>query len=452
MSEALPKAFTHRMQLLLKEEYAVFLKALMDTEPTQGLRVNTLKVSTDVFRRMSPWLLEPIPWSPEGFYYPAQSRPGPHPYHYAGLYYIQEPSAQAAAVLLDPRPGERVLDLAAAPGGKTTQLAARMKGEGLLVANEVDGRRIRALLENIERFGAQLAVVQSSPHLLAEAWGAYFDRVLLDAPCSGEGMFRKDAEVAGHWGPALPERSARLQKALLLDASRLVRPGGVLVYSTCTFAPQENEGVIGWFLQEHPGWAVEEARLAPGFASGQPDWGGGDPRLERTARLWPHRIRGEGHFLARLRRLDGSEGTPPAHVVAPLHREVRMVFEEFWHAHLQSLPQGQIWDRAGHLYLIPAGLPSLTAIKSPAPGVYLGEARRSRFVPAKALAQYLHKGEVGSQLELSVEDSRAMIFAGGREIHAGGPTGWVWVNVEGYPLGFGRRKAGVVRPAHVRLN
>ena len=234
----LPKAFLSRMGHLLGEEFPAFLKALTEGKRTYGLRVNTLKLSPEAFQRISPWPLRPIPWCQEGFYYPEEARPGPHPFFYAGLYYIQEPSAQAVGVLLDPKPGERVLDLAAAPGGKTTHLAAHMGGKGLLLANEVDGKRVRGLLENVERWGAPLAVTQAPPRALAEAFGAYFHRVLLDAPCSGEGMFRKDREAVRHWGPSAPKRMAEVQKALLAQAARLVGPGGVLVYSTCTFAPE----------------------------------------------------------------------------------------------------------------------------------------------------------------------------------------------------------------------
>lgn len=217
----LPKAFLNKMSDLLGEAFPEFLRALTQADRSYGLRVNTLKLSPQQLQEISPWPLEPIPWSPEGFYYPAEARPGPHPYYYAGLYYIQEPSAQAVGVLADPQPGERVLDLAAAPGGKTTHLAARMQGRGLLVSNEIDSKRVRGLLENVERWGANLAVVSAPVERLAHAWGAYFDRVVLDAPCSGEGMFRKDPEVVRHWGPGAPSRAARIQK----PAGRRRRPG-----------------------------------------------------------------------------------------------------------------------------------------------------------------------------------------------------------------------------------
>ncbi|MCX7783761.1 MAG: RsmF rRNA methyltransferase first C-terminal domain-containing protein, partial [Meiothermus sp.] len=410
--------------------------------------------------RDSPWALEPIPWSPEGFYYPAEARPGPHPFYYAGLYYIQEPSAQAVGVLADPQPGERVLDLAAAPGGKTTHLAARMQGQGLLVSNEIDSSRVRGLLENVERWGAHLAVVSASVEKLAEQWGAYFDKVVLDAPCSGEGMFRKDPEVVRHWGPGAPARAARVQKSLLAAAGDLVRPGGVLVYSTCTFAPEENEQVIAEFLRS-PGWALEDARIHPSFASGVSAWGDGTPALARTARLWPHRLRGEGHFLAKLRKTEGTESNPPLERVPPLCRETQMLWQSWSEAHLRVNLEGEILERAGHLYLLPAGLPSLASIRAPAPGLYLGEARvghrkdSGRFLPGKPLAHYLKPAQVKNQLVLPADDPRAFQFALGQPIQAEGPEGWQLVGLQtgvgDFSLGWGKQKGGILRPGKTGL-
>jgi 16S rRNA C967 or C1407 C5-methylase (RsmB/RsmF family) len=231
------------MSELLGAEYPAFLESLTAQDRSYGLRVNTLKISPEQLQSISPWPLEPIPWSPEGFYYPAEARPGPHPFYYAGLYYIQEPSAQAVAILTDPQPGERVLDLCASPGGKSTHLASRLfspplagkgglggESGGLLVSNEIDSSRMGGLLENLERWGAGQVVVSSSIDKLANQWGAYFDRVVLDAPCSGEGMFRKDPDVMRHWGPGAPVRAARVQRDLIESAGELVRPGGVMVY------------------------------------------------------------------------------------------------------------------------------------------------------------------------------------------------------------------------------
>lgn len=456
----LPKAFLNKMSDLLGEAFPEFLRALTQADRSYGLRVNTLKLSPEQLRQISPWPLEPIPWSPEGFYYPAEARPGPHPYYYAGLYYIQEPSAQAVGVLADPQPGERVLDLAAAPGGKTTHLAARMQGRGLLVSNEIDSKRVRGLLENVERWGANLAVVSAPVEKLAQAWGAYFDRVVLDAPCSGEGMFRKDPEVIRHWGPGAPLRAARIQKTLLTAAANLVRPGGTLVYSTCTFAPEENEQVIADFLRT-PGWTIEDARISPLFADGVPAWGDGLPALAQTARLWPHRLRGEGHFLARLRKIDGVENHPPQARIPPPSREAKALWQAWSEEHLQIALEGELLERAGHLYLLPPALPDLEGLRAPAPGLYLGQARTGhrkdagRFLPGQPLAHYLTPGQANHTLLLPSEDPRTLAFALGQPVPAEGRDGWRLVALQtpvgNFSLGWGRLKAGILRPSRAGL-
>lgn len=457
----LPKPFLTRMSELLGDEYAAFRDSLSSADRSYGLRTNTLKLSPEQLKGISPWELRAIPWSPEGFYYPAEARPGPHPYYYAGLYYVQEPSAQAVGVLADPQPGERVLDLAASPGGKTTHLAARMKGQGLLVANEVDGGRMRGLLENVERWGAELAVVSAPIEKLAGQWGAYFDRVMLDAPCSGEGMFRKDPDVVRHWGPGAPARAARVQRTLIESAGDLVRPGGILVYSTCTFAPEENEQIISAFLRNNPGWEVEDAHLNPAFASGVPAWDDGNPDLSRTARLWPHKLRGEGHFLAKLRKPDGEEDNPAPERIPPLPREVRALWQAWADEHLKTKIEGEVLERSGHLYLIPEGLPSLSSIKAPAPGLYLGEVRvgqrrdSGRFLPAKSLAHFLKPEEVANRVGLEVGDARAMKFAQGEPVEAGGEEGWALTVLKteagDFPLGWGKLKGGILRPGKTGL-
>jgi len=456
----LPKPFLSRMSDLLGDEFPAFLQSLTSVDRSYGLRVNTLKLSPQQFQSISSWLLEPIPWNPEGFYYPAEARPGPHPFFYTGLYYIQEPSAQGVGVLADPQSGERVLDLAASPGGKTTHLIARMRGQGLLVANEIDSSRTRGLLENIERWGARVAVVSSPVEKLASQWGAYFDRVLLDAPCSGEGMFRKDPEAIRHWGPGAPARAARVQRDLIGLAGDLVRPGGVLVYSTCTFAPEENEQIIAGFLGKNPGWEVEEARICEAFAPGVPAWADSNPELVKTARLWPHRLRGEGHFLAKLRKVDGVEQAPPLEKIGPLSREVRQLLQAWIQEHLKIELSGEVLERSGHLYLIPEGLPSLRGIKAPAPGLYLGEVRvgqrkdSGRFLPGKPLAHYLNPDQVTTVVYLNPDDPRVLRFAGGDWVEANG-EGWVLValktKVGNFSLGWGKLKGGILRPGKTGL-
>ena len=267
MNTAIPPAYLQRMQHLLGDQYPAFLAACAQPA-VAGLRLNTLKISPQEFQSISPWPLSPLPWSVAGFALPSAAQPGKHPYHAAGLYYLQDPSAMAAAEVLAPRPGERVLDLAAAPGGKSTHLAALMQNQGLLVANEIHPQRAWDLAENLERCGVQMAcITNETPARLAQAWGGMFDRVLLDAPCSGEGMFRKSERARGEWSPEHVAACATRQGGILNEAARLVRPGGWLLYATCTFAPQEDEQTIGQFLQAHPEFALE---AIPGTAGLHP--------------------------------------------------------------------------------------------------------------------------------------------------------------------------------------
>lgn len=284
----LPPEFVSRIRRQLGDEADAFLH-IYSRPAWRGLRLNTLKISGEdaVFGEMQDrFRLKPVPWCPDGYYYAEETRPGRHPYHAAGLYYIQEPSAMSVVEWMAPEPGELVLDLAAAPGGKSAQIAARMKGKGLLVANEIHAGRAKILSENMERMGiAHSLVTSGTPDELAHRFPLAFDRILLDAPCSGEGMFRKEPEAIAEWSPEQVERCAARQADILEKAASMLKPGGVLAYSTCTFAPEENERQIARFLERH---AEFEA--------------------VRTEQIWPHRNEGEGHFAAVLRKTPDHPG------------------------------------------------------------------------------------------------------------------------------------------------
>jgi NOL1/NOP2/sun family putative RNA methylase len=438
-----PKAFLQRLSQQLGPEFPEFLAALSG-ERTHALRVNTLKISAAEFQARSAWPLEPVPWCPSGFYYPEAARPGLHPDYWAGLYYIQEPAALSVGEALAPIPGERVIDLAAAPGGKTSHLAAQMQGRGLLVASEVERPRARALLENLSRSGVTASVAQAHIKTLADGFGAFFDRVLLDAPCSGEGMFRKDPEARSYWQPGLPARMAELQAELIDAAANLVRPGGVLVYSTCTFAPEENEGVVGGFLQTHPEFGLEAVPGSQFFAPGVPEWGG-DPELVKTARLWPHRLRGEGHFVARLRREDGLPATPRLWSWPRLARKTRTAWESFAQEHLEFVPDpDRIMALGERLYWIPEGLPETSGIKLLAPGVFLGQLKGERLVPARGLAQWSQVKVTGPQIGL--EAGEVEPFFRGAILEKPVPDGWYTLSFDQFPLAFAQAKRGVLRP------
>ncbi len=471
------------MRALLGAEAADFLAAAA-RPPALGLRVNTLKVAPADLAARLPYPTEPVPWCPEGLTVPAaaiasgEARPGLHPYHFAGLYYVQDSSAMAAAVLLDPRPGEWVLDLCAAPGGKATHLAARMGNRGFLAANEVDRRRATALASNAERLGVTNAVILcEAAERLAERWAGRFDRVLVDAPCSGEGMFGRSPEAARLWSPRLVAGCAARQGRLLGAAAALVKPGGRLLYATCTFAPEENEEVVVAFLAAHPDFDLVEPPRPPGFDRGRPDWvrpgrpGRGDPRLERAVRLWPHRAPGHGHFYALFRREEGARPAGRAGGKAPasggarrgggggraargwpvLPAEVARALEEFWRAHLEGeVPAEGLFFLAGRaqLYRTPVPPGVWEGLRVLRPGWWLGRLRRGRFEPDHALLMALPGAAVRRRLDLPPDDPRLAGFLRGESVTGpwpGGEGGLGAVTVDGFPLGWALAEGGEIR-------
>ncbi|MEK4273308.1 RsmB/NOP family class I SAM-dependent RNA methyltransferase [Paenibacillus sp. FSL R7-0026] len=319
MGVKLPLIFAERMKSLLGDEFEQFMKSY-EQSPHAGLRVNTLKISMEQFDEIAPFDLRPIPWCETGFYVPHGVKPGLHPYYHAGLYYIQEPSAMAPVELLQVEPGDRVLDLCAAPGGKTTQIAAKLQGKGVLVTNDIHAERTKALAKNVELYGVRNAVVlNESPERIANAFPHYFDKVLIDAPCSGEGMFRKDEDMVKSWEHHSVEKCVLMQRDILETAARLLAPGGTIVYSTCTFAPEENEAMIAEFLNVNRDFVVMDIPEETGFAPGRPEWvrqmmpekaEETEAVLDQTrgtARLWPHLLEGEGHYVAVLQHRAGQE-------------------------------------------------------------------------------------------------------------------------------------------------
>ena len=299
----LPAAFVENMREILGGELEAYL-ASFEKPRFMGLRVNTSKISVEEFCRIQPFRsLRKVPWADNGFYYTEEDAPTKHPYYYAGLYYIQEPSAMTPAAVLPVEKGERVLDLCAAPGGKATELAAKLCHTGLLVANDASASRTKALLKNLEVFGMpNILITSEMGDRLDRYFHAYFDKILIDAPCSGEGMFRKQSHMIPAWEKQGPEVFSRMQREILCQAAELLRPGGMMLYSTCTFSQLENEGSVDHFLREHPDFHLADIPWCEGFCPGQPGLVGSAFPLEKCVRLFPHRIDGEGHFLALLQR------------------------------------------------------------------------------------------------------------------------------------------------------
>lgn len=433
-----PEGFLQRLkQQLGQEELEQFLAAA-EHPRWVALRLNKLKTHTPP--QLSPFGLTPVPWADGGYYYDPNTRPGLSPYHEAGLYYLQEASAMAPAGLLDVRPGMRVLDLCAAPGGKSSQLAALLDGQGLLVSNEIEPKRAVILSRNLERMAvANAMVLNEHPRKLAGRFPDYFDRILVDAPCSGEGMFRKEEAASTDWSVETVQMCAHRQGEILHSAAQMLRPGGRMVYSTCTFAPEENEGVIAAFLQAHPDFSLVSVE-APWFSPGRPDWVDAPPcGLERTFRLWPHHLHGEGHFAAVLERKGDSAGQEQ-----PLEPAISCPgeFSEFCVAAGVTLPQGKLISFGRNLWLAPQELPVLKGLKVLRAGLELGQLLKNRFEPAHALALWLK--EAASQVDFPADSPEIAAYLSGNTI-PGPQIGWTLLKVDGLSLGWVKGSNGVLK-------
>lgn len=419
----LPQAFLDRMKTQLGEDYDAFL-ATLDRPRAVALRMNPLKGDAPEL----PFVGDPVPWEPQGYYYDPQARPGLHPFHEAGVYYLQEASAMAPVALLDPQPGERICDLCAAPGGKTTQIAGRMAGEGLLLCNEINPKRAKILSRNIERLGvANALVINEHPQNLAQRFVGFFDRVLIDAPCSGEGMFRKEEAAVTDWSPETVQMCARRQAEILHSGAAMVRPGGRLVYSTCTFAPEEDEGAVEAFLEAHPEFTLE-AVDAPWFDCVAPG----------MYRMWPHKLLGEGHFAAVLRKSGREEADVPEEKEERLPRQWQQFAKEMG----IQLPAGRALTFGQSLYWAPEGLPSLHALKVLRPGLELGTVKKDRFEPAHALALWLDQC---SNMQSYPENGPEMEKYLHGDVTPSQKTGWCLVCAGPYSIGWGKGDGKVLK-------
>ena len=431
-----PKAFEERMKALLDAQFADFA-ASYDRPRNVGLRLNPLKTQTPPV--LDKFGLRPVPWERHGFYYDITTRPGLSAYHEAGLYYLQEASAMAPAGLLDVRPGMKVLDLCAAPGGKTTQLAAALMGQGLLVCNEINPKRAKILSRNIERLGvANALVLNEHPQRLEHRFEGFFDRILVDAPCSGEGMFRKEEAAVTDWSEETVAMCAARQKEILRSAAKMLAPGGRLVYSTCTFAPAENEGVIAAFLKECSDFAVAQVD-APWFSPGVPEWADGNEELARTFRLWPHKLHGEGHFAAVLQHNGAPRETA---CVSGTAQEPPAELTNFCAENGVRYPEGHFVSFGDTLFVVPQELPDLKGLKVLRAGLELGERKKNRFEPAHAWALWLKEAKNMADFP---EDSAEIYKYLRGETLPGTQNGWTLITVDGLSLGWAKGSGGVLK-------
>ena len=434
----LPEKYCLEMRELLGEDYQEYLESF-GQPPRSGLRVNTLKISPERFLKISEWNLRAVPWIPNGFYYEGAASPARHPHYYAGLYYLQEPSAMTPASRLPVSPGDRVLDLCAAPGGKATELAARLQGRGFLLANDISASRAGGLLKNLELAGAaNILVASEDPGRLAEAWPEGFDKILVDAPCSGEGMFRRDSRMAAYWEQAGPDSYAEVQARLLQAAWRMLRPGGKLLYSTCTFSLKENEEQILKLLKNHPDLSPEP--VTPYFEGFEP----GKLGLSEAVRIYPHKMPGEGHFLALLKKSGTFEAA--SEPVRKRKGTLPPEAEDFLKQVRRDFSGYEFLCHKEQIYALCPEMEIKKGIRFLRTGLLLGSVRRGRFEPAQALAMALKKEEFDSVLDLSSADPRTVKYLKGETIsllpeHEGvraRASGWQLICTDGFPLGFAK--------------
>ena len=445
----LPNEYVARMEQQLGEEFPKFADSYLQ-ERTYGLRRNPLKIEKAAFENLMDaqgFHLEKVEWAKEGYYYPGREQPGKHPLHEAGCYYIQEPSAMAVAELLDPQPGERICDLCAAPGGKSTQIGGRMQGQGVLVANEVIASRAKILSQNIERMGITNAIVcNETPARLSDFFSGYFDRIVVDAPCSGEGMFRKDENARAEWSPEQVEACAVRQKEILACAVSMLKPNGVLVYSTCTFSEQENEENAKWLKEHYPGLL-----------------------LEKEMKFLPHLQRGEGHYAVRFRAAGmGIQQTDASSFSSnPISKKGKKMkssnrsiqkeeaWELFWQFASEVMSeellqqfQQAFWEGRAvlfgeQLYVMPKGFfaSMLSGLKVERVGLQLGICKKKRFEPSHALAMALSPNQVKRPVAL-VQPERYLC---GETMETEETNGWVLVTAYGQPLGWGKIARGILK-------
>ena len=432
MNHPLPVAFLNNMQALLGDDYPAFLLAL-DAPAALALRLNPKRHGAEA--AAMAYVDGPVPWCRDGRYLALQGedRPGSSIAHAAGAFYLQEASAMASAAALGAMPGERVLDLCAAPGGKSTQIAAALTGRGLLVSNDPEPSRAQALSGNLERMGVSNAVVTCAlPGRLAERWPGRFDAILVDAPCSGEGMFRRDPASRDEWNPSSPGGCARRQAEILDQAARMLRPGGRLVYSTCTFNADENEGSVLSFLARQPDFAPEDFEL-PGVG----------PSHSGMLRLFPHRMKGDGHFVARLRRM--GEGTPDKTSPNRPDRNVVAIMDALERDVCRlDIVDGMRFSLQGEwLYARPLSCPDLDGLRVIRSGLCLARLGRNHIEPAHALAMAIDPDSARRRFELDETAARAWLR--GEPVPCHGEKGWTLALYRGMPLGWGKLSDGMLK-------
>ncbi|HEY9574258.1 MAG TPA: RsmB/NOP family class I SAM-dependent RNA methyltransferase [Lachnospiraceae bacterium] len=445
----LPKSYVETLKEMLGEDYPAYEESL-NRKVVDGLRINTKKISVEEFLGKSDLPLSKIPWIENGFYCNNKDDFTKHPYYFAGLYYMQEASAMTPANRLNIEKNDRVLDLCAAPGGKSTQLGAALNDSGLLVANDISASRAKALLKNIELHGIGNAYVMSeSPKSMEEYFEGYFDKILVDAPCSGEGMFHKEASMISYWQEHQPDTYVELQRSILQSAIKMLRPGGLLLYSTCTFSVLEDEENIEWVLEKYPQMEMEALKDYEGFSLG-------NSSLEEVKnycrKLWPHKLLGEGHFLALLKKKEDSGNDKPLKEVENgiIYEKLPEEIKIFLKGVKKNFAGRHFLQAKDAWYLLPdTKLPRMPKIRFLRTGLFLGECKRGRFEPSQAFAMYLKRQEYINTLSLLPQDIRCSKYLKGETIfltkQEENKEGYVLICLEDYPLGWGKISGNTIK-------
>ena len=436
----LPIKYSSAMKDLLGEEYDDYI-ACFDEPRLYGLRVNTMKISTEEFERICPFEIKKIPWISNGYYYNEDCKPAKHPYYFAGLFYLQEPSAMTPAFVLPVCEGEKVLDLCAAPGGKSTELGARLNKTGLLVSNDISASRAKALVKNIEVFGIGNVVITCEyPEKLADKYPAFFDKILVDAPCSGEGMFRKDNRLIKSWEQEGPEFYAPIQKNILNAAARMLKEGGYILYSTCTFSKMENEDNIREFLDSHEEFELERIFDYEGFVRAY--------GMEEAIRLFPHHIKGEGHFLALLHK----KGELVADRIYQTVSKTKIPedIEEFLKEYQGPINKNRIKIIGEKVYVMPELIDNFEGIRTLRTGLLLGELKKNRFEPSQAFAMTVKPEDYSTVAFLKADDINVIKYLKGETIEVlpenlKGSAKNVLVCVDNFTLGWGRLNGTTIK-------
>ncbi len=445
----LPEEYKNKMMNLLGSEYDAYEASL--SEPLNHcLRVNTLKISVEDFLKISPFELDNVPWCKNAFYYDAEKcSPSKHPFYYAGLYYLQEASATLPAATLPIEEGDFVLDMCAAPGGKSTELAAKLKGKGILVSNDISASRLKALQKNIEAFGVENCIIScETPDRLAEHFGACFDKILIDAPCSGEGMFRKSTSMVTAWEQNGNEKFAAIQRSIIKEAIKLLRPGGMILYSTCTFDLREDEEQVRYLLSLDENLELKPIEMYEGFVPGYMG-------MDYSAHLFPHKVHGEGHYVALIgsKTEDSLPGSGLKSETSSFGIRKRNTFPEEINEFLSHVK----WDdgkisritlNSNKLFLNPEIVPNTKGLRTMRTGVYLGELKKKRFEPSQSFAMILDKDEFDNTLNLSPDGDDVYRYLRGETLDVGDQTiknGWLLVTVAGFPLGFAKNVNGTLK-------